>query len=125
MNKNVITIRAITKDRQTSGKAYVDKGILRMPYPMDTAGKRLYAYNKYYRWFWNSVNLSCSKVTTELNNLKELALSNGQLVLVSDYTKFKSHVDIIMEYMAFELHNTKSENGSNFEVELIRKEPLF
>lgn len=125
MNKNVIIIRATAKDKQTSGKAYIDKGVLRMPYPMDTAGKRLYAYNKYYRWFWNSINLGSKKVMEELENLKELALANNQLVLVSEYSKYKSHVDIIMEYMAFDLRNTKCENGTNHEVELIRIEPLF
>ena len=77
----------------------IDDRPLGMAYPMGSVSERQFAYNKYNRWFKNSVSLKTDKVMPQLNEMVHQALTTKKLVLESEHHNHISHVDVILDYL--------------------------
>lgn len=96
----VITISVLAKTAGYSETAFdIDKKPFGMAYPMGSVSERQFAYNKYNRWFKNSVSLKTDKVMPQLNEMVLQALTTKKLVLESEHHNHISHVDVILDYL--------------------------
>ena len=77
----------------------IDDRPLGMAYPMGSVSERQFAYNKYNRWFKNSVSLKSDKIMPQLNEMVQQALNEKRLILGSEYHKHVSHVDVVLDYL--------------------------
>lgn len=98
----VINIDVVGNSVPNSTKINLDNRPLGMNYPMASVRERQFAYNKYYRWFWNSVSLKNDKVMPPLHEMVRLALAEKKLVLGSEFHNHKSHVDVVLDYLQTE-----------------------
>ena len=102
MNKT-INLVVIGNYTRSPGKVNLDAPPLGITYSMKTPSERVYAHNKFHRWFWNSIDLKTEKVMQALNEMQTVAQTEGQLILGSEYHNYISHVDVILEYLEQEL----------------------
>lgn len=98
----VIDINVVGNSVRNTTKINLDDKPLGMTYPMTSPSERQFAYNKYYRWFWNSVDLNTDKVMEPLHQIVAKALVERQIVIGSEFHNQKSHVDVILEYLSNE-----------------------
>ncbi len=98
----VINIDVVGNSVHNSTKINLDARPLGMTYPMDSVSERQFAYNKYNRWFQNSVSLGSDKVMPQLNEMVARALNDKKLVLGSEFHNHISHVDVVLNYLVNE-----------------------
>lgn len=95
----VIYIDVVGNSTNNATKINLDDRPLGMTYPMDSVSERQFAYNKYNRWFKNSVSLKSDKIMPQLNDMVQQALDKKRLVLGSEYHNHVSHVDVVLDYL--------------------------
>ena len=95
----VIYIDVVGNSTNNAKKINLDDRPLGIAYPMDSVSERQFAYNKYNRWFKNSVSLKSDKIMPQLNEMVQQALYEKRLVLGSEYHNHVSHVDVVLDYL--------------------------
>ena len=95
----VVYIDVVGKSTDNIAKINLDDYPLGMTYPMDSVSERQFAYNKYNRWFKNSVSLKSDKIMPQLNEMVHQGLTEKKLVLGSEYHNRVSHVDVVLDYL--------------------------
>ena len=98
----VIYIDVVGNSTNNATKINLDDRPLGMTYPMDSVSERQFAYNKYNRWFKNSVSLKSDKIMPQLNEMVHQGLNEKRLVLGSEYHNHVSHVDVVLDYLTNE-----------------------
>src|SRR5574343_667880 len=95
----VITISVLAKTAGYNETAFdIDKKPFGMTYPMESVSERQFAYNKYNRWFKNSVSLKSDKIMPQLNEMVQQAMNDEELIIESEYHDHISHVDVVLDY---------------------------
>ena len=91
----VIYIDVVGNSTNNAKKINLDDRPLGIAYPMDSVSERQFAYNKYNRWFKNSVSLKSDKIMPQLNEMVQQALNEKRL----EYHNHVSHVDVVLGYL--------------------------
>lgn len=99
----IINVDVVGNSVRNATKINLDERPLGMMYPMTSPSQRQFAYNKYYRWFWNSVNLNSDNVMKPLNDIVDQAIHDKRIVIGSEFHNLHSHVDVVLGYIDSEL----------------------